>query len=302
MKNLALKDPSSELVDMESYQREERIIACGGIDPIHVLVAYAQFTTHDPHSHHILNNFGTPYREGTKLYLHEMLAAIVVDAAIELYHQKVWKTQLLDGLRTVDSQKAIREIIGEDSVWYRKGLLSTPGTGAHPKGFAIDLRQLDKDNREIDMGTPFDEVEQHEKAHRNFQGLDAAVMENRRVREQALLKAAFKHGQLLYPLPSEHWHFQLPENLGDLWCTLASISRVLGEPPALRAEFKKLHFSDYAGWTDILQKRFTPNQLEQVFGDGAVFPPPEEGLVYHGEYKHLRDEDLPLVMRQSAIT
>ncbi|MBV8939308.1 MAG: hypothetical protein JO089_05660, partial [Alphaproteobacteria bacterium] len=157
---------ASDLVDMSSYRKAQRMAQCGGIDPLEVFVAYAQdnhvydaggriapvdaeIYRHTPPDGRV-NKFKQVYRHDAKLLLHKALADIVVDAAMELQTQHGWKLRLYDGLRTVDA--AFLMHYNADPKWLEAGLLAKPGESAHNRGLAIDSMVVDAGGREIDMG------------------------------------------------------------------------------------------------------------------------------------------------------
>ena len=159
---------------MQEYRLKERTTACGGRDPIRVIVAYAQDELiYDENNKLIkadhaayremprerkVNKFGLSYRRDAKLYLHKTLAPIVIDAAIYLYKTQGWTTVLYDGLRTIEG--AYNLYINAQESDMTSGLLyPLPGRSSHNKGMAIDSMMMDKSNREVDMGAHFDHLD-----------------------------------------------------------------------------------------------------------------------------------------------
>jgi len=69
----------------------------------------------------------------------------------------------------------------------------------HNRGAAVDLTLVDKEGRELNMPTPFDDFSV--KAHRNFNELPKVVIYNRCLLENIMADHGF------IPCPSEWWHF-----------------------------------------------------------------------------------------------
>lgn len=79
--------------------------------------------------------------------------------------------------------------------------VADPAKGSrHNRGAAVDLTIADSaTGRELDMGTGFDNFT--DRAHRDYEGLPAPVLANRRLLEQAMSAQGF------IGLPTEWWHF-----------------------------------------------------------------------------------------------
>ena len=69
----------------------------------------------------------------------------------------------------------------------------------HNRGMAVDLTIVDREGKELDMGTAYDYF--GEEAYHNFPNHPEHVLENR----QLLLQTMEEHG--LYPTPTEWWHY-----------------------------------------------------------------------------------------------
>lgn len=82
--------------------------------------------------------------------------------------------------------------------------VSDPKTGliTHCRGIAVDITLLDKDGKELEMGTGFDDFSP--KAHHGSEGLTEEEKQNRAI----LLKIMQDAGFELYKY--EWWHYQLP--------------------------------------------------------------------------------------------
>lgn len=81
--------------------------------------------------------------------------------------------------------------------------VANPANGSrHNRGAAVDLTLVDRNGKELEMPTGFDDFTV--KAHRNYTGASAQAKKNRKVLEDAMKKYGFM------PLPTEWWHFDAP--------------------------------------------------------------------------------------------
>ena len=81
--------------------------------------------------------------------------------------------------------------------------VANPTNGSrHNRGAAVDLTLVDRNGKELEMPTRFDDFTV--KAHRNYTGASAQAKKNRKVLEDAMKKYGF------IPLPTEWWHFDAP--------------------------------------------------------------------------------------------
>jgi D-alanyl-D-alanine dipeptidase len=308
-----------DLVTMKDYLRAERVEACGGVDPISVLLAYAQdelVYDQDGRPANVdaktyaqtaragrVNVFGLAYRRDAEFWLNRILADIVVGAAIHLYQTQRWKTVLYDGLRTVEGAFKLYEFATDADI--AAGLLALPGYSAHNKGLAVDSMMVGDDGREVAMGGHFDHLDM-EANSRAYTGnkITPEAKRNRLIREAAFLRAAFAEGLLIAPLRSEFWDDRLPENRADLWRVLDSAARVMGityytpEDAALRRVNRALWQEKWERWSYefFLQKwqecfRGREGELEDLLG--TVMPPlAEKAEFYHGNFHPIYDRDL----------
>jgi len=306
-----------DLIDMQEYRKKERAAACNGVDPIRVIVAYAQdeliyndkneIVTADQKTYvsvpraRRVNKFGLAYRSDAKLYLHKTLAPVVIYAAIDLYQNQGWTTVLYDGLRTIEGAYNLY-VKAQDSDM-ESGLLSLPGRSSHNKGMAIDSMMMDKFGCEVDMGARFDHLDMTVNS-RLCDKISSTAKRNRILRETAFMRASFAHRILGAPLRSEFWHDQLPENREDLWRVLEAAARCIGmhllteEDERLRKQNRAAFEEKWERWsyTDFLAhwQNFFGSQeanLKELFG--AILPPLEEKIeFYHGNYHHIYDSAL----------
>lgn len=178
-----------------------------GREPIKVDVVYKD-------ANHPRNIFDTTlYHKEARLWLHKDFAAVIVLAARLLLWQsgKTWLMELKDGLRTTDVQAAMQEteISKNNPEWTNDPenlMLSAPGTGAHPRGMAIDIIPITRDGDIVPMGTAFDEMDP--KSARSYSAFPPNILENRKILEQAVLDAAILLEQPVIGLPSEWWDFR----------------------------------------------------------------------------------------------
>ena len=159
------------------------------------------------------------YRPRARLWLHEDLAKVVLLASLLLKRQNLVLV-LHDGLRTAEAQAKMTQTKRalENPQW-TKGvdrLLSPPGLGGHPRGMAIDASLKTVQGKELDMGTPFDELAadasaDKNPAHRDYPGHSPEVMKNRQILELAMTSAADSLQTPLMGLPAEWWDFRQPK-------------------------------------------------------------------------------------------
>ncbi|PZO85758.1 MAG: D-Ala-D-Ala dipeptidase [Micavibrio aeruginosavorus] len=177
-------------------------------EPFLIDIVYAD--KNHPH-----NIFGCAlYHESARLILQRDMARIILLCARALRETHGWTLVLKDGLRPVEAQARMAEtnIVKENPHWLEgpRRMLSSPGVGAHPRGMAIDVSVIDRDNNPVDMGTVFDEMT--EQSARDYTGFSALVLENRRILQTAFTDSAAKLDLPMLPLPSEWWDFRFPSD------------------------------------------------------------------------------------------
>ncbi len=179
--------------------------------PLKIDLVYAQ-------PEHSCNLFKTGiYRQAARMIGHREFVAVILRAADICWHENNYIFELKDCLRTVEAQERMRdtEIVRRNPHWLEEPnrLLSPPGRGGHPRGMAVDIILIDKNGKEIDMGTPFDflsEDRSNNPAARNYLNFPPAVLENRRILERAMTRAGAELGHEILPLPQEWWDFRFP--------------------------------------------------------------------------------------------
>ena len=215
------KIEDSALVPMELFN---------GRFPLSVQLAYARDEAP--------NIFGQIYAEGARLWLHRDLASIVL-AAAKIAHQRSGVSFVLyDGLRTSDAQEKMAQsaVVKANPGWMQEPrLLSPPGSGAHPRGMAIDISLMDADGNLMEMGTDFDHLaenphQDHNPAHRDYSKLATEHKQNRTILDDAMMAAANKLKLPLLALPQEWWDFRMPSDVYGVYAPLADADL----PPEMR--------------------------------------------------------------------
>ena len=151
--------------------------------------------------------FGKLYSGSAIISAHHDLAAITVRAAEILYEEQGWNVKVMDCLRTIEAQEGMVKVVKANG--WSEDYVSSPGTGPHPRGMAIDLVPVDaKTGALIDMGTEFDHF--GERSNRDFAGLTDGQKHNREKLNDAMTRAASNLGMKddLEMLPSEWWDFR----------------------------------------------------------------------------------------------
>lgn len=127
---------------------------------------------------------------------------------------------VLDALRPQRVQEALWEALqGTDLLGY----LANPVRGSiHSFGMAVDITLVDRHGRELDMGSPFDDLS--ERSHPALEGamrargeLTEAHVDNRRLLRASMLEGGFNG------INSEWWHF----DCGDRDLVRAEYTRIL---------------------------------------------------------------------------
>ena len=176
------------------------------------------------------NIFGKIYRDSARLWLHKDLAEVVKQASALCHDRSGARFILYDGLRTIEAQEAMMRapLVQENPQWLEEPnrLLSPSGTGAHPRGMAIDIGLEDENGDLIDMGTVFDHLAEdsgpdHNPAHRAYTNLTDRVRKNRYILNAAMMDAARNAGYPLHLLESEWWDFRAPQDMYERYAPLS---------------------------------------------------------------------------------
>jgi D-alanyl-D-alanine dipeptidase len=116
--------------------------------------------------------------------------------------KKGYRIKLFDCYRPLDIQKRMWEIVSNPKY------VADPAKGSiHNRGGAVDITLVDANNRELDMGTPFDFF--GEKASHGYDKLSDEVLSNRIVLKSIMTAAHFDS------FDSEWWHYNLKTGLQD---------------------------------------------------------------------------------------
>lgn len=164
---------------------------------------------------HENNHFGAIYSTEALLWCHRDIAAITLLAAVKLQEHCGWKLRLFDSLRTYEAQERMA------NKGFDPALVSAPGSGAHPRGMAIDVQPIDIHGKLVDMGTPFDYFSNDlsdnpaSRSYTKFLSI-AKTFEyqaRRNTLETAFRWAATALNMKILPLPEEWWDFRLDESI-----------------------------------------------------------------------------------------
>jgi D-alanyl-D-alanine dipeptidase len=236
--------PPSDLVPMDIFTKTEAVL---------VDLVYADAS----HNRNIFKE--ALYHDEARFWAHKDIALITLITARKLNNEYGYSLELKDCLRTTEAQAAMgqTQIVRDNPDWLEEPnrMVSPPGHGAHPRGMAIDVCVLDKDGNEVDMGTPFDDMDQ--KSYRNCPDLSDEVKQNRQILEEAFMESAKKLNMDFLPLPAEWWDFRFPADSyrqytpisdADLPPQMQMTKRVKNDIP----DFSQEHFDKLA--EDILYK------------------------------------------------
>lgn len=143
------------------------------------------------------NNFtGAPVYSAHKCFLHPV-AVEKLKIAIKYAAGMGYRFKLFDGYRPTEAQFKLWEHTPDPS------FLANPYSGSpHSRGVAIDLTLIDENDKELDMGTAFDEFDP--KSFHSETNISADAQKNRRI----LLGIMIAAGWDWYD--NEWWHYQLP--------------------------------------------------------------------------------------------
>jgi D-alanyl-D-alanine dipeptidase len=124
-------------------------------------------------------------------------AAKKLNIAVDLAKNINLKLKIFDGFRPLEAQKYLFNKFPDG------GFVSNPETGSipHCRGIAVDLTLVDKNDKELNMGTNFDNFTS--KAFHSYQNLSNEILRNR----LTLLGIMTNAGWDFYN--NEWWHYQL---------------------------------------------------------------------------------------------
>lgn len=159
------------------------------------------------------------YKKTARLWLHKKLATVVFTAASNCFENHGLRFVLYDGLRTIEAQEKMMQTkrVLDNPHWLEPPrLLSTPGSGAHPRAMAIDIGLEEQNGALIDMGCSFDYLHDqpdalHNPAHRDH-AVCEEVQKHRDILNNSILEAAKTEELEISLLPEEWWDFRLPKS------------------------------------------------------------------------------------------
>jgi len=118
------------------------------------------------------------------------------------FQEKGYRIKLFDCYRPIDIQKKMWEIVPNADY------VADPKKGSiHNRGGAVDITLVDKDGKELEMGTSFDFF--GPEASHNYLDLSKKVKNNRAFLKEIMLKHHFKS------FDSEWWHYNLMDSYKD---------------------------------------------------------------------------------------
>ena len=132
-----------------------------------------------------------------KLFLIEPTAN-ALKAASDEFNTLGYKIKVWDGYRPLSAQYIFWKLVPDERY------VADPKKGSrHNRGCAIDLTLIDKNGKELDMGTDFDDFT--EKAHRSYKDLPQEVLRNRKLLQDIMEKNHFIGWE------NEWWHFDFED-------------------------------------------------------------------------------------------
>lgn len=177
------------------------------------------------------------YRPQAKMWAHRSFAPIILRAAQLCHSRHKYIFELKDCLRTTEAQDLMTrtEIVKANPRWLQEPnrLLSPPGKGGHPRGMAVDIILLTEAGEQVDMGTAFDHLttdHANNPAARNYTNFPPAILEHRKMLEDAMMDAARELGHALLPLPQEWWDFRFMPDHSNKYAPVSDANL----PPEMR--------------------------------------------------------------------
>jgi D-alanyl-D-alanine dipeptidase len=111
-----------------------------------------------------------------------------------LYKTHKLRLKIFDCFRPVPYQQRLWDAVPDPDY------VTPPQKGSmHSRGLAVDLTLIDENDREVDMGTPYDYF--GEEAHQDFDGHSQKVKKNREILKSHMEKFGFKS------IRTEWWHY-----------------------------------------------------------------------------------------------
>jgi D-alanyl-D-alanine dipeptidase len=135
-----------------------------------------------------------------RMYLHQKAAELLKKAVLSA-DKLGFKLKLFDGFRPMAIQRFMFEFFAFDKA--KSAFFSDPNNGAvpHCRGVAIDLTLTDKNGKELDMGSDFDELSSL--AFHDCNEVSDVAAKNRKILLEIMTGAGFDF------YSKEWWHYQL---------------------------------------------------------------------------------------------
>lgn len=162
-----------------------------------------------PNIHYELRYASTNNFTGKRLYAKKLkytylrtAAAMALSKVQYDLNQKGLGLKIFDAYRPYGVTIKFWEMIKDERY------VANPSKGSgHNRGLAVDLTVIDqKTGKELDMGTGFDNFT--DSAHHVFTNLPQAVLENRKILKETMLKYGFEL------FDTEWWHYAWPNDRG----------------------------------------------------------------------------------------
>jgi len=160
-----------------------------------ILTDYVPYATADNFCHQQL--YSHPF-----IYAHQD-AFDNLQKASKLAEEEGFKIRIWDAYRPFEAQAFMADKFPEH---VEKGYVSHPseGVATHVRGIAIDLTLVDKNGKELDMGTGFDDMsEQSHHGSKVIQKNNKEAEKNRQILAEIMEKSGFQ----IYE--NEWWHYNL---------------------------------------------------------------------------------------------
>jgi zinc D-Ala-D-Ala dipeptidase len=136
-----------------------------------------------------------------KCYLRPLAATAIFKANTILKEKYGYKLKMFDCYRPRPAQQRLWDVVPNPDY------VTPPAKGSmHNKGLAVDLTIVDKNGKELDMGTPYDFF--GEKAHTDNLTLPKNVLENRTILKDVMKSVGFDG------IRTEWWHFSYKTTAG----------------------------------------------------------------------------------------
>jgi D-alanyl-D-alanine dipeptidase len=122
--------------------------------------------------------------------------------ANKIFIKKGYKIKLFDCYRPLDIQKKMWEIVPNPIY------VANPNKGSiHNRGGAVDITLVDKNGKELEMGTDFDYF--GIEASHNYPHFSSKIKRNRKLLKRVMIQQKFNS------FDSEWWHYNLKSALND---------------------------------------------------------------------------------------